>query len=274
MALLTDQFVGRAEELGSFDQALGEVDQGVASAIELVGEPGIGKTRLLAEFAVVPTSAGGSSFRARRRSSSATCRSPSSWTRSTSTCAGSSPDRLAVLGRRRPHGALARLPFAVCARDRERWRSSTSATAVTGRCARCSSTLRRRGRSCSCSTTSTGPTRPPSNLLGALLRARRAGVLIAVAVRPHQMPERSAPRSNGRTARGRDPDRARALTALEARELLGERSSRRRDSSTRRAAETRSISSSSRGRSTGRPATATPEISRAPSASHPPSPPR
>src|SRR3954469_18282324 len=51
MALLTDQFVGRAEELVSFDQVLGEVDGGVASAIVLIGEPGIGKTRFLAEFA-------------------------------------------------------------------------------------------------------------------------------------------------------------------------------------------------------------------------------
>src|SRR5436190_4627380 len=51
MALLTDQLVGRAEELGSFEQALDEVDLGDAAAIELVGEPGIGKSRLLAEFA-------------------------------------------------------------------------------------------------------------------------------------------------------------------------------------------------------------------------------
>ena len=46
MALLTHQFVGRAEELGTFDQALGEVDQGIPSAIALIGEPGIGKSRL------------------------------------------------------------------------------------------------------------------------------------------------------------------------------------------------------------------------------------
>src|SRR5213076_578625 len=45
------QFVGRTEELGAFDQGLTEVDQGRAAAIELVGQPGIGKTRLLAEFA-------------------------------------------------------------------------------------------------------------------------------------------------------------------------------------------------------------------------------
>src|SRR3954462_10834969 len=51
MALLTHQFVGRSEELGTFDQVLGEVDQGIPSAIALIGEPGIGKTRFLAEFA-------------------------------------------------------------------------------------------------------------------------------------------------------------------------------------------------------------------------------
>src|SRR5438552_7962129 len=51
MALLTDQLVGRAEELGSFEQVLAEVDRGDAATVELVGEPGIGKSRLLAEFA-------------------------------------------------------------------------------------------------------------------------------------------------------------------------------------------------------------------------------
>src|SRR5437763_13932602 len=51
MALLTDQLVGRAEELGSFEQVLAEVDRGDAATVELVGEPGIGKSRLLTEFA-------------------------------------------------------------------------------------------------------------------------------------------------------------------------------------------------------------------------------
>src|SRR5438128_12121998 len=51
MSLLTDHFVGRAEELGSLDHVLADVDEGRAAAIELIGEPGIGKTRLLDEFA-------------------------------------------------------------------------------------------------------------------------------------------------------------------------------------------------------------------------------
>jgi DNA-binding CsgD family transcriptional regulator len=50
MGAQTDHLVGRAEELGSLGQALAELDQGYPVAILLVGEPGIGKTRLLAEF--------------------------------------------------------------------------------------------------------------------------------------------------------------------------------------------------------------------------------
>ena len=51
MVLLAEHLIGRAEELGSLDQALSKLDQGRSAAVELVGEPGIGKTRLLAELA-------------------------------------------------------------------------------------------------------------------------------------------------------------------------------------------------------------------------------
>ena len=43
--------VGRADELVALDQVLDELNRGPSSAIELVGEPGIGKTRLLSELA-------------------------------------------------------------------------------------------------------------------------------------------------------------------------------------------------------------------------------
>jgi ATP/maltotriose-dependent transcriptional regulator MalT len=43
--------LGRADELESFDQLLDELERGPPAAIELVGEPGIGKTRLLGELA-------------------------------------------------------------------------------------------------------------------------------------------------------------------------------------------------------------------------------
>ena len=51
MTLGTDHLVGRTDELDLFDQVLAEVDRGLSVAVEIVGEPGIGKTRLLTELA-------------------------------------------------------------------------------------------------------------------------------------------------------------------------------------------------------------------------------
>jgi ATP/maltotriose-dependent transcriptional regulator MalT len=51
MALLAEHLVGRADELASLEQVLGELDRGRSGAIALIGEPGIGKTRLLTELA-------------------------------------------------------------------------------------------------------------------------------------------------------------------------------------------------------------------------------
>ncbi len=50
-AMRIEQLVGRGGELGSLERFLDEVDRGAPAAIELVGEPGIGKTRLLRELA-------------------------------------------------------------------------------------------------------------------------------------------------------------------------------------------------------------------------------
>src|SRR5262245_4826410 len=51
MTLAFDPLVGRLEELEALEHALSEADQGRAASVALVGEPGIGKTRLLAELA-------------------------------------------------------------------------------------------------------------------------------------------------------------------------------------------------------------------------------
>ena len=50
MAVHTERLVGRAEEIRTFDQVLADLDRGSSAALEVVGEPGIGKTRLLAEL--------------------------------------------------------------------------------------------------------------------------------------------------------------------------------------------------------------------------------
>src|SRR5207253_2017499 len=50
MGTQTDHLVGRTEELGLLARALAELEPGRSIAILLVGEPGIGKTRLLTDF--------------------------------------------------------------------------------------------------------------------------------------------------------------------------------------------------------------------------------
>jgi ATP/maltotriose-dependent transcriptional regulator MalT len=51
MSPLAEKLVGRADELGSLERVLNELDRGHPRALELAGEPGIGKTRLLRELA-------------------------------------------------------------------------------------------------------------------------------------------------------------------------------------------------------------------------------
>ncbi len=51
MTLLAGHFVGRIGEIASLERILGELDRGCPGAIEVAGEPGIGKTRLLRELA-------------------------------------------------------------------------------------------------------------------------------------------------------------------------------------------------------------------------------
>jgi predicted ATPase len=50
MAVAVDQLVGRSAELGVIDQALADLERRSCAALEVRGEPGIGKTRLLAEL--------------------------------------------------------------------------------------------------------------------------------------------------------------------------------------------------------------------------------
>ena len=51
MVSIAEDLVGRAEMCGVFEDVLDELDRGCSAALALVGEPGIGKTRLLEELA-------------------------------------------------------------------------------------------------------------------------------------------------------------------------------------------------------------------------------
>jgi DNA-binding CsgD family transcriptional regulator len=58
MAVLGQQLVGRADELEEVERALAALDRGRPATLELVGEPGIGKSRLLAELGSLATERG------------------------------------------------------------------------------------------------------------------------------------------------------------------------------------------------------------------------
>jgi predicted ATP-dependent serine protease len=88
MTKVADHLVGRAAELEAIDRALGELCDGQTARLVIEGEPGIGKTRLLAELAKRADTRGCTVLGGARQSSSVTCRSGFSSTPSTST----SPD--------------------------------------------------------------------------------------------------------------------------------------------------------------------------------------
>src|SRR5262245_39693776 len=50
MAQFASDLVGRVPELAEFERTLGRLRGGQGSALAVLGEPGIGKSRLLAEF--------------------------------------------------------------------------------------------------------------------------------------------------------------------------------------------------------------------------------
>ena len=187
--------------------------RGRSGALAVVGEPGIGKTRLLAELAARADAAGssccGPAPRARARPAVLGVRrrarrvprrrsSRAGWSGSTTTSAASSRTVFPALGRRP---------------GEPRARSWTSATAPTARSASCSSRSRRPSRWCWCSTTSTGPTPPRSSCSARCCAARRPRrVLLALGARPRQLPERLAARARARATATATltPHRARA----------------------------------------------------------------
>src|SRR6266536_1576947 len=222
--LLADPLVGRADELGSLEQALDELDRGCSGAVELVGEPGIGKTLLLRELA----------GRAELRGQLVLAGSASELERDLPFSVfvdaldeyveGLDPKQLAALADD-VQAELAQVFPALSALagerevapQHERYRSHRAVRALLEQLAE---------------------TRPlvlvlddlhwadsaSVELVGALLRRPPAGaVLMALALRPRQMPERlSAALERAQRAAALTRIELGALTPVEARELLGE----------------------------------------------------
>jgi len=224
MALLTDQFVGRAEQLDTFERVLGEVDQGSSSAIALIGEPGIGKTRFLAECAQSADQhgrlvlAGSASELERDLPFSVFVDALDEYLR------GLSPDRLAMLDEdvrtllSHVFPALSALGTASGgALQHERYRSHRAVRALLEDLAKTRSLVLMLDDFHWADSASV-------ELLGALLRRPPdAGVLIVLAVRPHRMAERLyAAIERADRAGAMIRIELGALTALEAQELVGE----------------------------------------------------
>ena len=229
--MLANHLVGRAEELGSIERVLGELDRAAPGALELVGEPGIGKTRLLTELAA----------RAEQRGQLVL-----------SGIGVGARARPAVLRLRGCAGRVRRGPRPEAARAPRRRRAGASSPTSSRRCLRS-----RRGREVALQheryrshravralLEHLAATKPlvlvlddlhwadsaSVELLGALLRRPpAAAVLMALALRPRQMPERlSAALERAHRAAALTRIELGALTPVEARELLGETVDRRR----------------------------------------------
>jgi ATP/maltotriose-dependent transcriptional regulator MalT len=217
--------VGRADELESLEQLLDELNRGPPAALELVGEAGIGKTRLLSEFA----------SRAEVRGHLVLSGSASELERGLPLSvfvhaldeyvAGLDPNEVAALDddvqAELAHVFPSLAAFASgreVAPQHERYRSHRAVRALLEHLAK---------------------TRPlvlilddfhwadaaSVELLGALLRRPpTAAALIAVALRPHQTPQRLVPAlERAHRAAGLNRVELGALTQDEARELLGQR---------------------------------------------------
>ena len=185
VAHLAEQLVGRTRSCGArtaLDAGRERSDRGRAR---------IGKTRLLAELEAMADARGTSCCRAARPSSSATCRSGSSSTRSTSTCAGCRRRCWSRSARARPRPeprAPAALPTSATART-----SGSRPARAAGGAPTAGADARRPalGRP--------GVARAARHLLR---RPPQAPVLLALAVRPRQVPEKLLPRAGAREPRG------------------------------------------------------------------------
>jgi DNA-binding NarL/FixJ family response regulator len=223
MAVLAD-LVGRAAELGAIDRALAELKRGRSAALELVGEPGIGKTRLLAELAARADARG---LLVLVGTASELEHDLPFWVFVDALdeyVEGLEPDRLETLEVDVRHELALVLPslsrFSAAgggALQHERYRSHRAVRVLLERLTAAKPLVLVLDDLHWADAASV-------ELLGALLRRPPAApVLMAMAVRPRQVPERLSATTERAYRRGMlDRIELGALTRAEARELLGE----------------------------------------------------
>jgi hypothetical protein len=198
------QLIGRPTELDALEQALSRLAHGGPEAIEVVGEPGIGKTRLLAELRERGDARG---YLVLSGTASELERDLPFWVFVDALdeyVESLEPGVLELLDES-VRSELAQVLPALSASQEERLRHCrTSATARTARCATCSSCSPRGPRSSSCSTTCTGPTPARSSCSArccAALRPRRCCSRSPPV--PGRCPSDSRGRSSGHTVPAR-----------------------------------------------------------------------
>jgi ATP/maltotriose-dependent transcriptional regulator MalT len=221
--VLAVHLVGRADELGSIDEVLAELGRGRPGAIEVAGEPGIGKTRLLRELAARAEAsgqlvlAGSASELERNLPFSVFVDALDDYVAGVepATLAALADDVQAELAHVFP--ALSALAAGrEVAPQHERYRSHRAVRELLARLAA--------ARPLVLILDDFHWADPASvELLGALLRRPpAAAVLLALAVRPRQMPERlAAALERAHREAGLTRIELGALTAGEARQLLG-----------------------------------------------------
>ena len=202
MALLAEQLVGRAAEVETLDSALAELQRGRPAALELVGEPGIGKTRLLAELgrprgrARLPRALR-QRLRARERPAVLGVRRRARRLRPGARAARARRARRRRARRARPRAAVARAAAGE--------RAGRALPHRTARCASCSRRSRRASRWCCMLDDLHWADSGSIDLLGiaAAPPAGRAGAARARACGRGRCPSGCRPRSSGRTAPAR-----------------------------------------------------------------------
>ncbi|HEY6058256.1 MAG TPA: AAA family ATPase, partial [Candidatus Limnocylindrales bacterium] len=223
MAQVAEHLVGRDDELGALERSLDELDRDRPGALALVGEPGIGKTRLLTELGA----------RAERRGHLVLYGSASELESDLPFSVfvdaldeyveGLDAKRLATLDEDVQAELAQVLPSLsalgggrAVALQQERYRTHRAVRALLEHLARSRPLVLALDDVHWADSASV-------ELLGALLRHPPAGVLIALALRPRQLPERfSSALERAHRAGAVTRVELEALTPREARELLGD----------------------------------------------------